>query len=98
MVACTSTNAAKIFGLYPRKGAIEVGSDADLVILDLDKEKVCHADELYHMSDFTPFEGRTFKGCAEKTFVRGKLVADNGNIVGEKGYGEVILDRKAKLK
>lgn len=98
MVACTSTNAAKIFGIYPRKGTIEIGSDADLVILDMDKEYVCHAKDLYHISDFTPFEGYKFKGCAEKTFVRGKLVNNNGEIIGEKGYGEIILDRKANLK
>lgn len=97
-VACTSTNAAKIFGLYPRKGTIEVGSDADLVILDMDKEFTVHADDLYHMSDFTPFEDYKLKGVADKTFVRGKLVADQGEIVGEKGYGQILLGRNAELK
>lgn len=98
MVACTSTNAAKIFGIYPQKGTIEVGSDADLVILDEKKESVCHADELFHMSDFTPFEGKKLKGFADKTFCRGELVWDGKEIVGKKGFGHIMLDRKAELK
>ncbi len=98
LVACMSTNAAKIFGLYPQKGTIEVGADADLVVLDMDAKQTCHADELYHMSDFTPFEGMEFKGMPVETYVRGELVAKEGKIVGTKGTGKVILSRKATLK
>ncbi len=98
LVACLSTNAAKIFGLYPQKGTIEIGSDADLVILDLEKETICKAAELHHISDFTPYEGKKFIGAPIQTYVRGKLIAENNKIVGEKGYGKVLLDRKATLK
>lgn len=98
LVACTSTNAAKIFGLYPQKGTIEIGSDADLVVLDMEQETVCTAKDLYHISDFTPFEGKKFKGMPVQTYVRGQLVADHNRIIGQKGYGKVLLNRKAALK
>lgn len=97
LVACTSTNAAKIFGVYPKKGAIQVGSDADLTVLDLDKRVTCHAADLYHISDFTPFEGRTFTGMPVATYVRGELVARDGKVIGEPGRGRIV-PTKAALK
>ena len=93
LVACTSTNAARIFGIYPKKGAIQVGSDADLTVLDLDKRVTCHARDLYHISDFTPFEGRTFVGMPVATYVRGNLVACDGKVLGEPGGGRIVPTR-----
>ena len=61
-VALTSYNPARIFNMYPKKGAIAVGSDADFTIVDMNKERIVKAGELYHISDFTPFEGWNLKG------------------------------------
>lgn len=85
-----SYNAAKTFGLFPQKGMIQVGADADLVLVDLSLEKTVHADDLYHISDFTPFEGLSFKGWPIATFLRGKLVAQEGRIISGGGVGKYI--------
>jgi len=72
---------AKVFGLYPRKGTIAVGSDADLVIADLDAERVVRAEDLKGMSDFSPFEGKTLRGWPVMTIKGGAVVARDGEIV-----------------
>lgn len=89
MVDLISTNPAKIFGLYPEKGILQVGSDADFVIIDLDQEFVWNHDmSLSGSKDIgTAFDGFTMAGKVLKTFVRGNLVFDNGNIVADKGLG-----------
>ncbi len=96
-VAITSFNPAKTFNIYPKKGAIEVGSDADLVIVDMDMEKEVHIEDMHYISDFTPYEGMKLKGWPVQTFVRGKLVAKDNVITGEKGLGRFI-PRSAELK
>ena len=73
---------AKVYGLYPRKGTIAVGSDADLVVVDLDAERVVHAEDLKGMSDFSPFEGKRLRGWPVATIKAGEIVARNGEIVG----------------
>jgi dihydroorotase-like cyclic amidohydrolase len=83
-------NPAKIFGLYPRKGVIQVGSDADLAIVDMKKEDVIRADQFQCIGGFTPFENWRIKGKPVLTLVRGQIVADDGNVVGKPGYGEFI--------
>lgn len=85
-----SFNVANIFGLLPRKGNIEVGADADLVILDLEKKFIVHADELYHISDFSPFEGKELTGCPVLTIIRGNVVVENNEIVTEPGRSTFI--------
>lgn len=97
VAAITSDNAAKIFGLYPKKGSIEVGADADLAVIDLDLEREIHAKDLYHISDFTPYEGWKLRGWPVETYVRGKLVMKDGKIVGDKAYGRCLV-RKATMK
>jgi len=74
---------ARAYGIFPRKGTIAPGSDADLVIVDLELEKVVRADELGGMADFSPFEGKTLRGWPVATVKAGKLAARNGEIVGE---------------
>ena len=81
-VELVATSPAKMFGLWPRKGTIAVGSDADLVVVDLDLEKVVHAEDLQGMSDFSPFEGKTLRGWPVVTVKGGKIVARDGKIVG----------------
>jgi len=80
-IACY--NNARKFGLLPKKGTLQVGSDADLVLIDLDKEFSVRASDLYHISDFTPFEGMTIKGVPVLTMVRGKVVMKENKIIGE---------------
>jgi dihydroorotase-like cyclic amidohydrolase len=89
-VEVISLNPAKRFGLYPRKGIIQVGSDADLVIVDMDKEYKLKNENMFTKSKITVFDGKKIKGKIEKTIVRGKVVFDNGSFNVKKGYGEYI--------
>lgn len=89
-VEVTSTNAAKIYGMYPKKGTIAVGSDADLVIFNPDKEIEVTVDILHENVDYTPYEGFKLKGFPEVTLSRGEIIAKNGKFVGEIGRGEFI--------
>lgn len=89
-VEVTSTNAAKIYGMYPKKGTIAVGSDADLVIFDPNKEIEVTVDILHENVDYTPYEGFKLKGFPEVTLSRGEIIAKNGKFVGEIGRGEFI--------
>jgi dihydroorotase-like cyclic amidohydrolase len=86
-----STNPARRFGLYPRKGVIAVGSDADLVVVDPHKRAV--VDEGYHegwIKDWSIYEGWKFEGMAETTIVRGDVVVDHGMVVGSPGHGSYV--------
>lgn len=89
-VELTSTNPAKIFGMYPKKGTIAVGSDADLVVFDPEKEVTISVDNLHENVDYTPYEGFKVKGYPVATFSRGELVAENGEYVGEEARGQLI--------
>ncbi|HXF43708.1 MAG TPA: dihydroorotase family protein, partial [Pyrinomonadaceae bacterium] len=84
-----SANPSKIFGLYPRKGTISIGADADLTIIDLELEKSINADMLLSAQDHTPFEGFVAKGWPTHTIIRGRIMYENGNVVGGK-TGEFI--------
>ena len=74
---------AQVYGIYPRKGTIAIGSDADLAIVDLDLERVVDAKDLQGMSDFSPFEGKKLRGWPVATVKGGRIVARDGKIVGE---------------
>jgi dihydropyrimidinase len=89
----TSFNAARIFGLYPRKGQIAVGADADLVLVDLAREVVLRPDLL--QLDWALFDGWTFRGWPELTMVRGTVVFEGGELVGQPGTGRYVHDRAA---
>ncbi len=93
-VAITSTNAAKILGLYPKKGIIAVGSDADVVIIDpdLEKEITIKGSNLDGV-DWTPFEGTKVLGWPIMTISKGKVIAEKGQFTGCRGTGE-FLKRK----
>ncbi|CAB3395296.1 dihydropyrimidinase [Kyrpidia spormannii] len=89
-VALTSTNVAKLFGLFPRKGTIAVGSDADIVIWDPEVERTITA-ETHHMNvDYNPFEGMRVKGKPRKVFLRGHLIVDGDSFLGEPGMGSFL--------
>ena len=91
-VCCT--NPAKIFGLYPKKGTISVGSDADITIIDPNKEVVLTTDKLHSNVDYTAYEGFKLKGYPIFTILRGKVVSKDGEFVGEKGYGKYIKRKR----
>jgi dihydropyrimidinase len=89
-VALTSANPAKMYGLYPRKGTIAVGSDADLVIWDHKKKVVIRNADLHHNVDYTPYEGMEITGWPETTFVRGQLVQHAGVLKAAPGSGQFL--------
>jgi Dihydroorotase and related cyclic amidohydrolases len=85
-----STNAAKIFGAYPRKGYLGVGGDADICIIDLEKEQVVKANMLESSQPFTIYEGRKIKGWPVMTISRGEVVMEGGIITGKAGHGRYL--------
>jgi dihydropyrimidinase len=87
-VEVTATNAAKIFGLYPRKGVIRVGSDADLVVLDPSGRTI--TAKMLHESDYTPWEGWRTDAWPTVTLLRGKIVVDGDHFLGSPKDGGLL--------
>ena len=90
LVRITSYNPARIFGVLPRKGVIQVGSDADLVIVDMNKEETITNETTYTRVGWTPYHGRKVKGVPVYTLVRGKVVMQDGKVIGKPGDGEFV--------
>jgi dihydropyrimidinase len=89
-VELTSTAAAKMFGLFPKKGTIAVGSDADIVIFDPNREQTLSV-KTHHMNvDYSAYEGKTIKGVVETVLSRGKVVIDKGEFKGKSGNGHFL--------
>lgn len=87
----TSYNTARIFGIYPKKGTIQPGSDADLTIVDLDLEKTVTPDLLQSYSDYTIYDGWKLRGWPVMTIVRGNIIMEDGQVANEAlGHGEFI--------
>lgn len=89
-VDVVSTGPARIFGLYPKKGAIMPGSDADLVVWNPEKEVDLSVANLHMRVDYSLYEGMKVKGGPEKVFIRGKLVVDGRNFLGKAGEGRYL--------
>lgn len=89
-VALTSTNVAKIFGLYPRKGTLAPGADADIVIWDPERRLTYGVDYAHHCTDYNLFEGWELVGFPEKVFLRGQLVVDDDKWLGSAGMGSYL--------
>ncbi len=89
-VALTSTNAARLYGLYPRKGTIAIGSDADLVIWDTSRSFSITNQRLHHAVDYTPYEGMEVGAWPAMTLLRGQLVWDGREFLGQPGDGEFL--------
>jgi dihydropyrimidinase len=90
LVRLCATNPARLHGLYPRKGTIAPGSDADLAIIDPDATKVVDFRELDTNCDWSPYQGMELGGFAETTLCRGQVVVANGRFVGRPGYGRFL--------
>lgn len=89
-VAVTSTNAAKIFNLYPQKGRIAVGSDADVVIWNPHMSRTISKDHHHHKTNFNIFEGMVCHGVPEMVLVRGRICVENNAVRVAEGYGRFL--------
>ncbi|MCD6310008.1 MAG: dihydropyrimidinase [Candidatus Eremiobacteraeota bacterium] len=90
LVAIHSYNPAVIFGMYPRKGTIAVGSDADLVIFDPEKEYTMSYKTLHMNVNYSPYEGKKIKGMPVITISRGEVIYENGEFTGKPGHGKFL--------
>lgn len=93
-VELTSTNAAKIFGMYPRKGNLGIGADADVVVFDPNEEHVLSADTHHMNVDYSAYEGHNVTGKTKHVLLRGKVAISDGEVKVEKGYGQFIKRNK----
>jgi dihydropyrimidinase len=89
-VALTATNPAKLFGLFPKKGTIAVGSDGDIVLFDPRATWTIRASEHHSRVDYSLFEGHTLTGSVKKVFLRGQLIVDGKDWHGREGMGEFL--------
>lgn len=95
-VELTSTNPAKLYGLYPQKGTLMIGSDADIVIWD-ERPVTIDNSNLHHAVDYTPYEGMELAAWPAMTLSRGKVVWDGTNYVGHCGHGQFIARHRSSL-
>jgi allantoinase len=92
-----STMPAKLFGLYPRKGAIQIGSDADFTVVETDGHRVLDAGDLEFIPSqekWSPFDGRELRVFPQYTIVRGRIIFAEGSVVGEPGYGQYLTNSR----
>jgi dihydropyrimidinase len=89
-VELTSTSPAKIFGLFPRKGTIAPGSDADIVVFDPNRKTTLAAKTLHMRVDYNPYEGREVIGVSDTVISRGSIVVDGGKFTGKAGSGAFL--------
>jgi dihydropyrimidinase len=94
-VEVISTNPAKLFGIYPQKGAITVGSDADIVIFDPKKEVTIRHRDMHSRSDYELYEGFQVTGWPTQTLSRGEVIVENGKVLGSSGRGKLL--RRARF-
>jgi dihydropyrimidinase len=92
-VELVATNPAKLFGLYPQKGTVAVGSDADLVVWDPNKEMALTVGNLHMNVDYSPYEQVTVRGYPEMVLARGKVIVEDNHFVGERGSGRFLQRR-----
>ena len=95
MVDLLATQPAKLFGLYPRKGTVAVGSDADLVIFDPAKRETLSAASSHSKCDYNLYEGTEVVGAPEVVLLRGNVLVENGELVGTPGTGRFV--RRARF-
>jgi dihydropyrimidinase len=89
-VEIVSTTPARMFGLWPKKGTIAVGSDGDLVVFDPEKKTTLQTKTLHMRVDYNPYEGRVVQGAPEVVLSRGDVIVDAGKVVAKKGRGRFV--------
>lgn len=97
LVRMMSANPARIFGIYPQKGALVPGADADLVVVDLDREWTLTADQLYSKNQHSAYVGYGFKGAVERTIIRGVTVYNKGEFQVARGFGQLVRPRESRV-
>ena len=88
LVEVFSTNPAMINGVYPKKGALNIGADADVVVVDMDKRFKIRGEDLKTIQKITPYEGMEGVGAPVLTMLRGSVIYEDGQVVGKPGYGK----------
>jgi len=94
MVELLATNPAKLFGLYPRKGTIAVGSDADIVVFDPSKKVTIAAANQHSKTDYNLYEGTDVTGSPEVVLLRGNVLVEGDELVAEPGIGRFVARAK----
>src|SRR5919201_1654927 len=94
MVELLCTNPAKLFGLYPRKGTIAVGSDADIVVFDPEREHTITAANQHSKTDYNLYEGTEVTGSPEVVLLRGNVLVESGELVAQPGIGQYVARAK----
>lgn len=95
LVEIGSYNNAKQFGLLPEKGLIDIGFDADIVMVDLEKEYILKNEDMHGLSDFTPYDNWKMKGKPVMTMVRGEIITQGDKLLGKSGYGKYVTCKKS---
>jgi dihydroorotase-like cyclic amidohydrolase len=89
-VRLASEAPAKIWGIYPKKGNLLAGADADFTVVDMKKKSKIDKNLLHSKNKISPYDGMEIQGIPEATIVRGKFIMKNGKLTGKKGYGNLI--------
>ena len=97
MVRYLCSNPARIAGIYPQKGSLDAGTDADIVILDPEKEWTLTQDAMHGAGDYTCYEGMKIKGCVERVLLRGKTIVCSGEFLGSAGDGRYLKRGRSSL-
>lgn len=97
MTELLSENPAKIFGMYPGKGSLDVGADADIVIFDPQIHRLISPKVLHSIVDWNPFDGTELWGRAEKVLLRGHIIVDDDKLLAEPGSGRFIPRNKGNI-